>query len=287
MKRQVNSLFAAAVLGFLFTGIAFSVRAELPVKPVLTLEMAEQIARAAQDEAKRRKSEVVIAVVDDGGYPILLKRLNHTQVASAQVGIDKARTAAIFRRPSREFEEQVRKGRVSAIALAGAVPLQGGLPIIVEGEVIGAIGVSGNTPQEDEDIAQAGLDGLKTMPVRDAVTHLPSDTVSEAFDAGRPLHETTEYKVHASRRVAAGEAEVHEHETDIIHVLQGSAEFVTGGHVVRGRVTSPGEIRGAAIEGGQSRRISKGDVIVVPAGTPHWFKQVEGTVLYYVVKPIS
>lgn len=73
-----------------------------------------------------------------------------------EVGIAKARTAAIFRRPSKVFEDQVREGRVAALALPGATPLQGGLPIVVDGKVIGAIGVSGNTPQEDEDIAKAG-----------------------------------------------------------------------------------------------------------------------------------
>ena len=77
-------------------------------------------------------------------------------MASVEVGIGKARTAAIFRRPSKEFEDQIRSGRVAALALPGATPLQGGVPITVDGKVIGAIGVSGNTPQEDEDIAKAG-----------------------------------------------------------------------------------------------------------------------------------
>jgi len=94
--------------------------------------------------------------VDDGGYPIVLRRLDDTQVASVDVGIGKARTAAIFRRPSKVFEDQVRNGRVAALALPGATPLQGGVPIELNGKVIGAIGVSGNTPQEDEDIALAG-----------------------------------------------------------------------------------------------------------------------------------
>jgi glc operon protein GlcG len=104
----------------------------------------------------------VIVVVDDGGYPIVLRRLDDTQVASVEVGIGKARTAAIFRRPSKVFEEQVRNGRVAALALPGATPLQGGIPIELDGKVIGAIGVSGNTPQEDEDIALAGAAAAKT-----------------------------------------------------------------------------------------------------------------------------
>jgi len=113
-------------------------------------------AAAAQAEATRRGATVAIAVVNDGGHLILLHRLDDTQVASVEVGIGKARTAAIFRRPSKEFEDQTRSGRVAVLALPGATPLQGGVPISVDGKVIGAIGVSGNTPQEDEDIAKAG-----------------------------------------------------------------------------------------------------------------------------------
>jgi glc operon protein GlcG len=133
-----------------------SAHAELPVKQVLTLNVAKRIAAAAETEASRRGSTVVIVVVDDGGHIIVLERLDDTQVASVEVGIGKARTAAIFRRPSKVFEDQIREGRVAALALPGATPLQGGIPITVNGKVIGAIGVSGNTPQEDEDIAKAG-----------------------------------------------------------------------------------------------------------------------------------
>ena len=130
--------------------------AQLPVKKVLTLKAAKKIAAAAEVKAQKRSATVVIVVVDDGGHLLLLERLDDTQVASVEVGIGKARTAAIFRRPSKVFEDQIRDGRVAALALAGATPLQGGIPIMFEGKVIGAIGVSGNTPQEDEDIAKVG-----------------------------------------------------------------------------------------------------------------------------------
>src|SRR5262252_7422685 len=133
-------------------------KSELPVKKVLTLDAARKIAAAAEAEAKKRGATVVIVVVDDGGHLLLLERLDDTQVASVEVGIGKARTAAIFRRPSKVFEDQVREGRVAALVLPGATPLQGGVPIIHEGKVIGAIGVSGNTPQEDEDIAKIGAE---------------------------------------------------------------------------------------------------------------------------------
>lgn len=128
----------------------------LPTKEVLTLRAARAIADAAEAEAVRRGAAVVIAVVDDGGALLVLHRLDDTQVASVEVGIAKARTAAIFRRPSKVFEDQVKNGRVAALGLPGAAPLQGGVPIVRRGKVVGAIGVSGNTPQEDEDIAKVG-----------------------------------------------------------------------------------------------------------------------------------
>src|ERR1700751_4508426 len=140
----------------LLLSLATAAKSELPVKKVLTLDAAKKIAAVAEAEAKKRSATVVIVVVDDGGHLPLLERLDDTQVASVEVGIGKARTAAIFRRPSKVFEDQVREGRVAALALPGATSLQGGVPIEVEGKVIGAIGVSGNPPREDEDIAKVG-----------------------------------------------------------------------------------------------------------------------------------
>jgi len=135
----------------------------LPTKEVLTLRVAKTIAEAAEAEAQRRGATVVIVVVDDAGHLLVLHRLDDTQVASVEVGIAKARTAAIFRRPSKVFEDQVKSGRISALALPGAAALQGGVPILHHGRVVGAIGVSGNTPQEDEDIAKIGAAALASQ----------------------------------------------------------------------------------------------------------------------------
>ena len=157
MKTTRMQIITALVLLLSATGIA---QAQLATKRVLTLTVAKKIAEAAEAEALRRGATVVIAVVDDGGYLLVLERLDETQVASVEVGIAKARTAAIFRRPSKVFEDQVREGRIAALGLPGAAPLQGGIPIVFEGKVIGAIGVSGNTPQEDEDIAKVGAAAL-------------------------------------------------------------------------------------------------------------------------------
>jgi glc operon protein GlcG len=131
-------------------------QAQLIDKSALTLDGARKIAAVAETKARAEGARVVIAVVDEGGSLLFLQRLDDTQVASVNVGIDKARTAAIYRRPSKVFEDQVKNGRVSALALHGAVALQGGVPILVNGTVIGAIGVSGETPSQDEDIAMAG-----------------------------------------------------------------------------------------------------------------------------------
>ncbi|MGH8610295.1 MAG: GlcG/HbpS family heme-binding protein [Gammaproteobacteria bacterium] len=108
MKLLVRAAFA-----FLVLIVSSAIKAELPTKRVLTLQAAKQIAAAAEAEAKKRSATVVIAIVDDGGHLLLLERLDDTQVASSEVAIGKARTAAIFRRPSKVFEDQIREGRAA------------------------------------------------------------------------------------------------------------------------------------------------------------------------------
>lgn len=141
-------------------------QAQVITKKALTLDAARKIAAAAEAEAKKKNAKVVIAIVDDGGNLILLERLDDTQVASVDVGIGKARTAAIFRRPSKVFEDQIRDGRIAALGLTGATPLQGGVPITLDGKVIGAIGVSGETPSQDEEIAIAGASIAKSLETK-------------------------------------------------------------------------------------------------------------------------
>jgi glc operon protein GlcG len=101
---------------------------------------------------------------------------------------------------------------------------------------------------------------------------------------GGPLTDGSNYKVSISRRVKGGTVEVHTGETDIFYIMEGSATFVTGGTVVDSKTTSPGQIRGSGIQGGESRTLTEGDVIVIPKGTPHWFKDVPELVVYHVVK---
>lgn len=123
------------------------------------------------------------------------------------------------------------------------------------------------------------------MPVASSkVTYIPADEVSAAFARGAVLVNNGTYQVHASRREAAGQVEVHVKDTDIIYVLEGTTTFVTGGTMVGGKPTAQDEIRGSSVEGGETRTLTRGDVVIVPKGTPHWFKEVSGPVLYYVVK---
>jgi len=265
-------------------------------KKALTLDGAKTIIAAAVAEARRGNAPGgAIAIVDDGGNLIALERLDNTFPAGANISIGKARTAALFKRPTKAFEDIINKGRTTMVALPDFTPLQGGIPITLEGQVIGGIGVSGAaSAQQDEEIAIAGANAVGTRAAGSAerspsrgVTHFDKNTVSGAFAKGAPLIETEGYKVHASRRDAPGLAEVHLRETDVIYVLEGAATLVTGGTVVDGKTTAPGEIRGPAIRDGETRRLVKGDVVVVPEETPHWFKEVSPPFLYFVVKPIS
>jgi glc operon protein GlcG len=116
------------------------------------------------------------------------------------------------------------------------------------------------------------------------VTLISHDAVSGAFARGRPLIEVGDYKIHASRRDSAGVAEIHTRDTDIAYVLKGSATLVTGGTLVGVKSIGPEELRGSAISGGDARQLVAGDIVVIPNGIPHWFKEVKAPFLYYVVK---
>src|SRR6516162_8128465 len=134
----------------------------LSTKKVLTLEGAKQIAAAAQEEARKNNWRVVIAIVDDGGHLIYLERMDGTQVASVVVAQQKAQSAIRFKRPTKALEDAVTGGRIVVMKLAGAIPVEGGVPIVVDGEFLGAIGVSGGTSAQDGQVAAAGLAVLAT-----------------------------------------------------------------------------------------------------------------------------
>jgi uncharacterized protein GlcG (DUF336 family) len=263
-------------------------------KKALTLEGARKVIAAAEAEAKRLNAPGgVIAVVDDGGNLVALERLDGTFTAGANISVGKAKTAVMFKRPTKFFEDVIKNGRTAMVALPDFTPLQGGIPIEFEGQIVGGVGVSGAaSAQQDEDIAVAGANAFRTPAATAnadarAVSYFDAKDVNAAFEKGAVLFDGGDggnYMVHASRREKPGMAEVHALDTDVIYVLDGAATLVTGGSVVEGKEVAANELRGASIDGGDTRRLKRGDVITVAAGTPHWFKEVSAPFLYYVVK---
>jgi uncharacterized protein GlcG (DUF336 family) len=125
--------------------------------PALTLEAATRIADAAQAEATRNKWNVVIAVLDGAAHLVHLRRIDGTQLGSIVVAEEKAKSAVLFLRPTKAFADAVASGRTGVLRLSGAIPIEGGIPLLVGDQVVGAIGVSGVTAEQDGQIAQAGV----------------------------------------------------------------------------------------------------------------------------------
>jgi glc operon protein GlcG len=129
--------------------------------PEITLADAKKIVSGALVEAQKNKWNVAIAIVDNHGALVYYERMDDTQSASPVIAIEKARSAAMFRRSTRTMEDTVNKGRVAFLGIPLATPITGGLPIVIGGKIAGAIGVSGVTSDQDEQVAKAGLDGFK------------------------------------------------------------------------------------------------------------------------------
>ena len=263
-------------------------------KKALTIDGAKRVIAGAVAYAKRNNSPGgVIAVVDEGGNLMALERLDGTFAAGANISIGKARTAVLFKRPTKAFEDIIKNGRTAMVALPDAffTPLQGGIPITIDGQIVGGVGVSGAaSAQQDEELAIAGASVFADAKVSETnntpVLFFDAKQVSTSFSNGSVLLDGSDrhYMVHTSRRDKPGLAEIHALDTDIIYVMQGNATLVTGGTVVDARATEANEMRGTRIEGGVTRQLSKGEVIIVPNNTPHWFKQVNGEFLYYTIK---
>jgi len=290
---KVESFIAALVL----FSAALVANAQTVEKKTLTIEGARKVIAGSVAYAKKNNAPGgVIAVVDEGGNLMALERLDGTFAAGANISIGKARTAVLFKRPTKVFEDIIKNGRTAMVALPDAyfTPLQGGVPITIDGQIVGGVGVSGAaSAQQDEELAIAGANIFAEPKVSDA---MPSSTppvllfdakqVSASFSTGSVLLDgnNRNYMVHTSRRDKPGLAEIHTLDTDIIYVMEGSATFVTGGTAVDAKEIAPNEIRGSRIEGGVTRQLSKGEVIIVPNNTAHWFKEVNGEFLYYTIK---
>ena len=264
---------------------SFSTRTE----SVLTREGAELAATTVAALATERGVAPVAAVVDPDGRLVYLWRPDAAQVASVDVATDKARTAAIYRRPSKDFEEQASQGRPSALHLARAVPLQGGIPITVDGQVVGAVGVSGaSSADEDQELAIACAEAVQAAarpaPSSNGAAFFSRDELERKFEQGGLLLDLKRYKLDAGRREAPGEAEYHERFVDVMHVVEGTATVVTGGELVEPREVAAGELRASSLDGGEPHELAEGDVLAVPNKVPHQFVAVSDPFLYFVVK---
>lgn len=127
---------------------------------MVTLEAAKTIAVATDAEARKHGWRMVVAIVDPGGHLLYLQRSHDTQTGSVEVAIQKARSAVAARRPTKVWEEALAAGRTAVLALPGLIPIEGGLPLVVDGQVVGGIGVSGGTAAQDGQVAKAGADAL-------------------------------------------------------------------------------------------------------------------------------
>jgi uncharacterized protein GlcG (DUF336 family) len=148
--------------GAAFAALAFSAIAQAPpYGAAIGLDNARKVAAAAEAEARKNNWNVVIAIVDTGGHLVHLQRIDGTQYASVAVATQKAQSSVAYRRPTKVFEDAVKGGNPQLASLPGAMPVDGGLPIIVDGRIVGGIGVSGVTSAQDGQIAAAGVAALK------------------------------------------------------------------------------------------------------------------------------
>ena len=296
MNARRILLTSMALAGMAISGTA---QAQVAEKKTLTLDGAKKVITAAEEYAKENRAPGgVIAVVDAGGNLMALEQLDGTFAAGANISIGKARTAVLFQKPTKVFEDIINKGRTAMAALPDSffTPLQGGIPIIFDGQIICGVGVSGAmSAAQDEQLAIAGADAAKNFGADPVATspNLPISYFSRAqteagFERGSVLFDGDNggrnYMVHSSRRESPGLVEVHAKDTDILYVLKGSATVVTGGTMVDGKPTAADEIRGKEITGGETHELVPGDAMIIPNGVPHWFKNVDGPFLYFVVK---
>ena len=152
--------FFSVVIFIMFAALALA-QDRPSYGPDISLANAKKIAAAGLVEAQKNNWNVAIVIVDNHGALVYYERMDDTQSARPVIAIEKARSAAMFRRPTRAMEDTVNKGRVSFLGIPLATPITGGLPIVIGGKIAGAIGVSGVTSDQDEQVAKAGLDGLK------------------------------------------------------------------------------------------------------------------------------
>jgi glc operon protein GlcG len=159
MKSLILAMVAAMVMVF-----SFGAQAQQMPNPYggpITLEIAKKAATAAAAEARKNNWTMAVAVADTAGNLVYFEKMDNTQTASIKIAIIKARSAATFKRPTKTFQDAVTGGNNTVLGLTGSMPSEGGIPIVIDGKIIGAIGASGGTSQQDGVAAQAGINALK------------------------------------------------------------------------------------------------------------------------------
>lgn len=151
------------VVAFALFGLSVAAQAPTSYGPNITLENAKKAAGPALAEARKNNWSMAVAIVDTSGTLVYYEKMDDTQIGSAEVAIDKARSAALFKRPTKAFQDALAAGGegLRVLKLQGAIPVEGGLPLVVDGKIVGAIGMSGGTSAQDGQCAKAGADALK------------------------------------------------------------------------------------------------------------------------------
>src|SRR5215470_18276136 len=196
-EKQTMNLFKQLIVIAILTPPSLGASGSKPIseKMSLTLDGARKVIMSAEAYAKEHNAlGGAIAVVDDGGNLLALERLEGTFSAGSKIAIGKARTAVLFKQPTMVFEDLINKGRTTMVALEDFTPLQGGIPILVSGEIVGGIGVSGtSSAQQDEEVAMAGAEAAKQFTPdsvtrsRPGVSYFPKEKVNASFSKGAML----------------------------------------------------------------------------------------------------
>src|SRR2546427_7208463 len=231
--KTLKKLFYCLLMFSLLLGMGGSGSEQTADKKSLTVDGAERVIAAAKAEAAKVKSPGgVIAVVDAGGNLMALERLDGTFAAGANISIGKARTAVLFQKPTKVFEDIINKGRTAMAALPDSffTPLQGGIPVVVDGQIVGGVGVSGaSSAAQDEELAIAGAEAAKAfgadpvMAITLPVSYFPKIEVDEGFSKGAVLFDGSggrHQNVHSSRPAGPGVGEVHTKETGILYLFK-------------------------------------------------------------------
>ena len=160
-----KSAFHSAIVLVLALGLSGSAAAQMPnpYGPPISLEAAKKVAAPALAEAAKNNWAVAVAIVDPSGNLVYYEKMDNTQLASAHIAVEKARTAATFKRPTKALQDSLATGaeNLRILTFSGAVASEGGIPLVLDGKIVGAIGVSGMTSAQDAQCAKAGADSLK------------------------------------------------------------------------------------------------------------------------------